>query len=295
MTSKGSTVDGLPEWTPPANIEELFASSAGNKWGAINAPTAGAREEKALPDGSAPVQLYSLATPNGQKVGIMLEELGIDYDAYTISIGKGEQFTSGFVAVNPNSKIPAAIDRNGPNGKPIHLFETGSIVHYFAEKHQKFYPQNPELRAEIFNWIMWQMGGQGPMTGQFGHFFVYAPLEKVETRNYGVARYGMEVQRMCDVLDKHLATRTFLVGEEYTIADIMCFPWFNHLMTGYIHSSGITAKDFLKVEKYTHAVAWWQRINERPAVVRGLQVCKGGSAHPKPWLAAAAAAPTTSA
>jgi len=272
-----------PVWKPPAKIEELFASTGGNQFAAINAPTAGPRVEQDLPVGSAPFQLYSLATPNGQKVGIILEELGIDYDAHSINIGKGDQFTSGFVGVNPNSKIPAAVDRDGPGGSPINLFESGSIVLYLAEKYQRFIPSDPRLRAEVMNWVFWQMGGQGPFTGQFGHFMAYAPADKVETRNYGVARYGMEVQRLCHVLDRHLATRTYLVGEEYTIADMMIYPWFRQLNVGYKHASGIGASDFLSVDNYKNVQAWAERVGSRPAVQRGVTVCPF-SGPPKPWL-----------
>lgn len=213
--------DSAPTWTPPAKVEELFAAASGNKFAGINQPTSGAREEKPLERGSAPFQLYSIATPNGQKVGIMLEELqelGLaDYDAFAIGLG-GAQFGSGFVGVNPNSKIPAAVDYDTPDGKPLELFESGSIVLYLAEKFKKFLPSDFRGRAECMNWAFWQMAGQGPMTGNFGHFFVYAPADKCETRSYGAARYGMEVQRLCHVLDTHLSTRKYIVGEEYSIA-----------------------------------------------------------------------------
>lgn len=198
-----------------------------------------------------------------------------------INIGVGDQFTSGFVAVNPNSKIPAAVDLNGPGGKAVDLFESASIMLYFAEKTGRFIPSDPATRAECMNWLFWQMGGLGPMCGNFGHFMVYAPDDKVETRDYGVARYGMEVQRLCSVLDQHLSTRNYLVGEEYSIADMASFPWFNQLRIGYKHSSGITAKDFLSIDQYKHANAWADRIAERPAVKRGLLVCSGGVG--KPW------------
>jgi GST-like protein len=208
-------------WTPPAKVEELFAGAAGNKFAGINQPTSGAREDKPLERGPAPFQLYSIGTPNGQKVSIMLEELqelGLcDYDAHVIGLG-GAQFGSGFVGVNPNSKIPAAVDYDTPDGQPLNLFESGSIVLYLAEKYKKFLSADFRLRAETLNWAFWQMAGQGPMTGNFGHFFVYAPADKCETRSYGAARYGMEVQRLCHVLDTHLATRTYIVGEEYSIA-----------------------------------------------------------------------------
>lgn len=235
----------------------------------------------------------------GQKVGIMLEELGIDYDAHSklmlflfsysnwfdlaINIGKGDQFTSGFVEVNPNSKIPAAVDRDGPGGQPINLFESASIVLYLAEKYQRFIPTDPRLKAEMFNWVFWQMGGQGPNTGAYGHFMVYAPGDKKETRDYGVARYGMEVQRLCSVLDRHLAGRTYIVGEEYSIADMIIYPWFRQLTIGYKHTSGIGANEFLSVDQYKNIHAWAERVGARPAVQRGITVNAFGKA-PKPWL-----------
>ena len=218
----------------------------------------------------------------GQKVSILLEELGIDYDAHFINIMKGDQFTSGFVAVNPNSKIPALQDKEGPGGAPIHVFESASIMMYLAEKFGRFYPQDPRLKAEVLNWLFWQMSGLGPMCGNFGHFMVYAPADKVEARDYGVGRYGMEVQRLLSVLDQHLASRTYLVGEEFTIADMASFPWVHQLLKGYKHPSGIDANGFLSVEKYTNVIAWVERIRERPAVQRGLTVCTNG--HGKPWL-----------
>lgn len=271
------------KWNPPEKIEELFAATAGNKFASINSPVAGARVEKDLPVGEASVQLYSLGTPNGQKVSILFEELGIDYDAHIISLS-GDQFQSGFVKINPNSKIPAAVDLNGPDDKPLNLFESASIVLYFAEKYNRFIPSNPRLKAECMNWIFWQMGGLGPMCGNYGHFMVYAPDDKVETRNYGVARYGMEVQRLCSVLDQHLEGKSYLVGDEYTIADIICYPWFRQLTVGYKHSSGIAANSFLTIEKYKNAMAWCDRISERPAVKRGLSVCPFYGGEAKPWL-----------
>lgn len=282
-----SGFDAAAEWKPPSKIEELFAVTAGNKFAAINSPVAGARVEKELPEGTAPVQLYSLFTPNGQKVSILFEELELDYDAHVINIGKGDQFTSGFVKVNPNSKIPACVDKEGPNGSPINLFESASIVQYFAEKHGKFIPTDPAKRQECFNWVYWQMGGFGPFCGQFGHFFVYAPADKLETRDYGTSRYGMEVQRLCSVLDQHLAKNEFLAGDEYSIADMVVFPWFHQLLTGYNHSSGVTAAQFLSIDKYSHAVAWAQKLKARPQVQRGLQVCHING-QGKPWLVAPA-------
>lgn len=204
----------------------------------------------------------------------MLNQSSILGGVAVINIGAGDQFTSGFVSINPNSKIPAALDKDGPGGAPIALFESASIMLYLAEKHGQFIPKDPRARVECMNWLFWQMGGFGPFCGQFGHFFVYAPPDKLEARNYGAARYGMEVQRLCSVLDQHLAKHPFLAGEEYSIADMATYPWFNALLNGYKHSSGAAAKDFLSVEKYTHAMAWAERIKARPAVQRGLEVTK---------------------
>jgi GST-like protein len=269
------------EWTPPPKITELFKVTAGNNFSSVNSPKAGARVERELSVGSAPFQLYSLSTPNGQKVGIILEELGIDYDAHVTTLS-GDQFTSGFVAVNPNSKIPSAVDKEGPDGKPINLFESCNILLYLAEKYNRFLPTDKRLLNEVITWLFWQAAGQGPMTGQFGHFMVYAPPDKKDARDYGVARYGMEVQRLCSVLENHLATRKYMVGEEYTIADMAIFPWFNHLRVGYKHPSGIGAADFLSVSQYVNVNAWADRIAARPAVKRGITVCSGGKG--KPWL-----------
>jgi len=271
-------------WTPPPKIEDLFSQLAGNAFSTMNRNTSGARTEKALPVGNAPLQLYSLATPNGIKVAIMLEELGVDYDAYTINIGAGDQFTSGFVEVNPNSKIPALVDKEGPDGKPINLFESGSIVLYLAEKYKKFLPSSPALRYEVMNWVFWQMGGQGPFTGQYGHFMVYAPPEKCETRDYGVSRYGMETQRLMHVLETHLKGKEYIVGNELTIADIMIFPWANQLRTGYNHSGGVKTNDFMSVDSnYPNVVAWAEKLKQRPGFQRGMKV-NGWSGPAKPWL-----------
>eukprot|EP00659_Diplonema_papillatum_P002591 gene2591-4013_t len=209
----------MAAWQPPPTITKLYESMGQQKWSAVNKPTSGAQTTKALEEGPAPLQLYSLRTPNGQKVGILLEELGVEYDAHCVDISKGDQFTSGFVSVNPNSKIPALVDKDGPGGKPINVWETASIMLYLAEKHNKFIPSDPVKKVEMMNWVFWQMGGQGPLQGQFGHFFIYAPEDKHEARDYGVARYGMETQRMCHLLDCHLADKDYILGEEYSIAD----------------------------------------------------------------------------
>jgi GST-like protein len=282
--STESTTPPPPTWTPPAKIEELYSKTAGNQFASINRPTAGARAEVPLPEGTADIQLYSLGTPNGQKVSILLEELGVDYDAYVINIGKGDQFGSGFVAVNPNSKIPALVDKKGPDGAPVNLFESASMMLYLAEKYGRFIPTDPRQRAEVFNWLFWQMGGLGPMCGNFGHFFVYAPADQVQARDYGVARYGMEVQRLCHVLELHLSQpgRQYLVGDEPTIADFASFPWALQLRRGYKQPSGLGANEFLSFDKYTAVNAWIDRLLARPAVERGLTVCTNGKG--KPWL-----------
>jgi len=269
-------------WTPPAKVEDVFHVTQANAFTGLNSNKSGARTEKPLATTNAPIQLYSMLTPNSVKVSILLEELGIDYDANCISISKGDQFTSGFVSINPNSKIPALVDKEGPDGKPIAIFESAAIMIYLAKKYKKFYPTDPRLESELLSWLFWQMSGQGPASGNFGHFMVYAPDNKLEARDYGVARYGMEVQRLCSVLDNHLKNRKFIVGDEYTIADMAILPWFAQLRVGYIHKSGITAKDVLSIDQYVHANAWADRLLQRPAVERGRQVLKGEV--PKPWL-----------
>ena len=272
-------------WTPPQKVEALFAKASGNHWASINQPTSGARAEAALPRGDKPVQLYSLSTPNGIKVSILLEELGVDYDAHKIDIMKCDQFHSGFVSVNPNSKIPAAIDGDGPDGEPIHLFESAAIMTYFADKMGRFnFSSNARARQEMMQWIAFQMANQGPMTGNFGHFFVYAPDDKCETREYGTARYGMEVQRICDVMDKHMEGRTYFVNEEYSVADMALFPWFDQLRKGYAHKSGISASTFLSVDRYENLNRWADRLLQREAVKRGIQVCSWAHEDTKPWL-----------
>jgi len=280
--------DTTPELTfkPPSKVEDLFAATAGNQFANINRPTAGAREEKILPTGEAPFQFYSLATPNGQKPAILLEELGIEYDAHTIIIN-GEQFGSGFVEVNPNSKIPAALDKDGPGGKAVRLFESVSIMLYLAEKYNRFLPSDPALKPEVVNWLFWQVGGQGPMTGAcFGHFYCYAPDNAHAAREYGLSRYGMEVKRLLSVLENHLEGKTYMVGEEYSIADMAIFPWTQHLRTGYINPGNkIPAAEFLTLEStYPSVMAWCDRIKARPAVQRGMTVCQWAQKKSKPWL-----------
>lgn len=294
-----TTGDSEKKWVPPPKIEELFAATSGNQFTGINRPTAGPRSEKPLPKGDAAFQLYSLATPNGWKVGVLLEELGIPYDAHVVNIGVGEQFAAGFVGANPNSKIPAAVDHEGPGGQPIALMESGAIMVYLCEKYPEkgFLPADPRLRSECLQWLFWQCGGQGPMTGNYGHFMVYAPPDKVEARDYGVARYGMEVQRLCDVLELHLAgngnfmgghgprkggPRTFLVGEQYTVADMACIAWLMVLRgKGYDRPGQPRTFEFLSVARYKHLNAWMDRLEAREQVQRGIRVCSGTG---KPWL-----------
>ncbi len=243
-------------------------SESGGKFANINRPISGATHEKALPSGNHDLQLYSLATPNGVKVTVMLEELlelGIskaEYNAYLVNIMEGDQFSSGFVDINPNSKIPALLDRG--TTPPTRVFESGAILLYLAEKFDAFYPKDVATRAECQSWLMWQMGSAPFLGGGFGHFYAYAP-EKLE---YPIERYTMEVKRQLDVLDKRLAENTYLCGDEYTIADIATFPWYGALVLGQLYD----AAEFLDVTSYTHVVRWAEQISERPAVQRGRRV-----------------------
>ena len=238
----------------------------GGQFANINRPVAGATHDKDLPVGKHPFQLYSLATPNGQKVTILLEELltaghkGAEYDAWLINISKGDQFGSGFVDVNPNSKIPALMDRSGPH--PVRLFESGSILLHLAEKFGTFLPKSGPVRAEVINWLMWQMGSAPYLGGGFGHFFAYAP-EKWE---YPINRFAMEVKRQMDVLDRTLANRAFIAGDDYSIADIAIWPWYGSLTLG---TSYAGSAEFLDTSSYTHVKAWAEKILARPAVKRG--------------------------
>ena len=240
----------------------------GGRFSNINRPVSGATSEKELPVGKHPLQLYSLATPNGVKVTIMLEELlelGIDeaeYDAYLVNISEGEQFGSGFVAINPNSKIPALLDRS--TTPPTRVFESGAILLYLAEKYGQFYPQDLSRRAECLSWLMWQMGSTPFLGGGFGHFYAYAP----EKFRYPIDRYAMEVKRQLDVLDKNLAGRRFLSGDEYTIADMATYPWYGGLVLHNIYE----AAEFLDVDSYGNVVRWAREVEERPAVQRGRRV-----------------------
>jgi len=255
-----------PTYTPPKVW--TWNDQDGGRWSKINRPFAGATHDKTLPVGEHPLQLYSLATPNGVKVTIMLEELlalghaGAEYDAWLIDIGEGEQFGSGFVAINPNSKIPAMIDRG--TTPPTRVFESGAILLYLAEKFGAFLPADPSARAECYSWLFWQMGSAPFLGGGFGHFYAYAP-EKFE---YPIDRYTMEVKRQLDVLDRNLAERRYLAGDEYTIADIATWPWYGALVHGKLYDAG----EFLDVTSYTHVMRWADEIKERPAVQRGRRV-----------------------
>ena len=257
-------------YTPPKvwNADTV----SGGRFASINRPTAGAREERDLPVGVHPFQLYSLATPNGVKVTIMLEELletghaGAEYDAWTINIGAGEQFTSGFVGVNPNSKIPALLDRRNPDA-PFRVFESGAILLHLAETFGAFLPTDPRARAEVMSWVFWQVASGPFIGGGFGHFYAYAP-EKYE---YPINRYAMETKRIFDVADQRLAHSRFLAGDDYTIADIANFPWLAPFTTGEIYND---ARTFLSIDDYTHVKRWVDEIAARPAVQRGRIVNK---------------------
>ncbi|MDN7428700.1 glutathione-dependent disulfide-bond oxidoreductase [Burkholderia sp. AU45388] len=241
---------------------------SGGTFANINRPVAGPTHEKVLPVGRHPLQLYSLGTPNGVKVTILLEELlaagfsGAEYDAWLIRIGEGEQFGSGFVDINPNSKIPALLDRSGP--KPVRVFESGSILLYLAEKFGAFLPKDVAARTETLNWLFWQMGSAPYLGGGFGHFYAYAPT-KIE---YAIDRFAMEVKRQLDVLDRQLAGNEYLAGDDYTIADIAVFPWYGGLVKGWQYG----AAEFLSVQDYTNIRRWADMLLARPAVRRGRMV-----------------------
>jgi len=245
-----------------------WEQGSGGRFANINRPIAGPTSEKELPVGKHPLQLYSLGTPNGVKVTVLLEELlargfsGAEYDAWLINIGDGSQFGSGFVAINPNSKIPALLDRSTP--KPTRVFESGAILVYLAEKFGAFLPTEPTARAECMSWLFWQMGSAPYLGGGFGHFYAYAPTKM----QYPIDRYAMEVKRQLDVLNRNLADRKFLGGDEYTIADIANYPWYGALVLHNIYDSAV----FLDVASYTHVVRWAKEIEARPAVQRGRRV-----------------------
>ena len=255
-----------PAYVPPKVW--TWNKESGGMFANINRPIAGPTHDKELSVGKHPFQLYSLATPNGVKVTVMLEELlalghtGAEYDAWLVKINDGEQFGSGFVAVNPNSKIPALVDRSGP--KPIRVFESGAILLHLAEKFCAFLPADPEARAECLSWLFWQMGAAPFLGGGFGHFYAYAPL-KIE---YAIDRFAMEVKRQLDVLDRRLAESEYLAGSEYTIADMAVWPWYGALARGLVYSAG----EFLSVQEYKHVQRWTEAIGARPAVKRGRMV-----------------------
>jgi GST-like protein len=255
-----------PAYTPPKIWS--WNKDNGGQFASINRPVAGATHDKALPVGRHPLQLYSLATPNGVKVTVMLEELlalghaGAEYDAWLIRINQGEQFGSGFVAANPNSKIPALVDHSGP--APVRVFESGAILLYLAEKFGAFLPAGGAERAECLSWLFWQMGSAPFLGGGFGHFYAYAPT-KIE---YAIDRYAMEAKRQMDVLDRRLADSPYLAGDEYTIADMAVWPWYGTLAKGQLYDAG----EFLQVHEYRNVLRWTDRIAERPAVQRGRMV-----------------------
>ena len=241
---------------------------SGGRFAKINRPIAGATHEKELPVGKHPFQLYSLGTPNGVKVTVMFEELlaaghkGAEYDAWLININDGSQFGSGFVAVNPNSKIPALLDRSGP--KPIRVFESGAMLVHLAEKFGAFLPKDPSKRAETLSWLFWQMGSAPFLGGGFGHFYAYAPI-KIE---YAIDRYAMETKRQLDVLNQHLAKNEYMAGDEYTIADMAIWPWYGAMAKGLLYE----AAEFLSVHEYKNVIRWADLIGERPAAKRGRMV-----------------------
>ena len=254
------------EYTPPKTWTWVKAN--GGRFANINRPIAGATHEKELPVGRHPLQLYSLGTPNGVKVTVMLEELlalghsGAEYDAWLIRISEGEQFSSGFVEVNPNSKIPALLDRSGPT--PIRVFESGAILMHLAEKFGAFLPTETSARAECLSWLFWQMGSAPYLGGGFGHFYAYAPTKQ----EYPIDRFAMEVKRQLDVLDRRLAVSEYLAGADYTIADIAVWPWYGGLVKGWSYG----AAEFLAVHEYTNVMRWADRIHARPAALRGRMV-----------------------
>lgn len=256
-----------PEYTPPKIW--TWDKENGGQFANINRPIAGPTHDKELPVGRHPLQLYSLATPNGVKVTVMLEELlalghtGAEYDAWLIRIQQGDQFGSGFVAVNPNSKIPALMDRSGP--EPIRIFESGAILMHLAEKFGAFLPADGPARAECLSWLFWQMGSAPYLGGGFGHFYAYAPI-KIE---YAIDRFSMEVKRLFDVLDRRLAESEYLAGPDYTIADIAAWPWYGSLAKGFAYND---AAEFLQMQEYRNVQRWVDLIAERPAVKRGRMV-----------------------
>ena len=257
----------MTDYTPPAVWQ--WTKPSGGKFATINRPIAGATHDAELPVGRHPLQLYSLGTPNGVKVTIMLEELlaaghAADYDAWLIDISEGDQFSSGFVALNPNSKISALLDRSDPE-RPQRVFESGAILLYLAEKFAAFLPTDPAARTEALSWLFWQMGSAPFLGGGFGHFYAYAPT-KIE---YAIDRYAMEVKRQYDVLDRHLSNHDYLAGAEYSIADIAIWPWYGAVMLGQAYGD---ASSFLGLADYNHVRRWVDQVAARPAVERGRRV-----------------------
>ncbi|RCW70159.1 glutathione-dependent disulfide-bond oxidoreductase [Pseudorhodoferax soli] len=256
-----------PTYTPPAVW--TWNKASGGRFANINRPVAGATHDKELPVGRHPLQLYSLGTPNGVKVTVMLEELlalghsGAEYDAWLINIGEGDQFGSGFVGINPNSKIPALLDRSGP--QPVRVFESGAILLYLAEKFGAFLPTGGAARAECLSWLFWQMGSAPFLGGGFGHFYAYAP-SKIE---YAIDRYAMEVKRQLDVLDRRLAESRYVAGDDYSIADMAIWPWYGALAKGQLYGE---SGQFLQVQEYTHVQRWTEEIAQRPGARRGRMV-----------------------
>ena len=257
------------EYVPPRVW--TWDEPSGGQFATINRPVAGATHERELPVGRHALQLYSLATPNGQKAAIMLEELlekgheAADYDAWPIRIGDGDQFSSGFVAINPNSKIPALVDRSGP--EPVRVFESGSILLYLADKFGEFLPTSGPARTEVLNWLFWQMGAAPFLGGGFGHFFAYAPTKQ----EYPINRYAMEAKRQLDVLNRQLANQEFIAGPNYSIADIAIWPWYGGIALGRSYEG---ADEFLATHDYEHLMRWAKAIDARPAVKRGRIVNK---------------------
>lgn len=252
-------------YTPPKVWE--WNQANGGRFANINRPISGATHEKDLPVGKHPLQLYSLGTPNGVKATVMMEELlelghkGAEYDAWLVNIGEGDQFSSGFVGANPNSKIPALMDHSGDGDEPVRVFESASILFYLAEKFGEFLPEGGKARTECMNWLFWQMGSAPYLGGGFGHFYAYAP-EKWE---YPIDRFAMEVKRQLDVLDKHLADNAYFAGDEYTIADMAIWPWYGAMVKGILYEAG----EFLQVHTYENVVRWTDKVADRPAVKRG--------------------------
>jgi len=254
------------DYTPPQVWQ--WDANNGGEWAKTNRPVAGATHQQDLPIGEHPLQLYSLATPNGQKVTIMLEELlergfnEAEYDAFLIKIGDGDQFSSGFVSANPNSKIPALMDHS--TSPVTRVFESGAILQYLAEKFDVLVPHDHTSKTECRNWLFWQMGSAPYLGGGFGHFYAYAPYKM----QYPIDRFTMEVKRQLDVLNRHLSDHDYMAGSEYSIADIAIWPWYGNLVLGNLYD----AAEFLEVESYTHVLRWAKQIERRPAVKRGIRV-----------------------